>query len=127
MNKLAVRKDKLPDKPIHRARLAKPVNQMEYISKLSQLAMQIVSDTHKYSILNLVSTIASAEQIKQTYNGQMSTEVEQTYTWMSQQYLHLMESILRQYSTRLMAEVERASTASSDVGFITWVRTWLGL
>jgi hypothetical protein len=127
MNEIATRQDQMPVKPIHRVKLSGSINRMEYINTVSQMAMQIVSDTHKNSIRNLVTTIADAEQLKQMYGGQVPPEVEKMYEWLTNNYLQLMESIMRQYSTRLMTEVELASAKSGDESFLMWVRVWLGL
>ena len=127
MNEITPRQDHMPVRPIHRVKLSGSINRMGYINTLSQMAMQIVSDTHKNSIRNLVTTIADAEQLKQMYGGQMPPEVENVYEWLTNNYLQLMESIMRQYSTRLMTEVELASAKSGDESFLMWVRVWLGL
>lgn len=127
MTELAIPHESLPLKPTQRVQLSASRTRLAYINTVSQLAMHIVSDGHKSAIRNLVTTIAEAERLKQSYGGALPLTVAATYERLTNQYLALMESVLQQYSTRLLAEAERTANASGDVNLLFFLREWLGL
>ena len=100
---------------------------MSYVNAVSQIAMEIVSDAHRYTIRNLVNTIAEAERLKQSCAIDLPPGFDGVYEQLTNQYLALTESILRQYSQRLMDEVERAANASGDLRLSMWLKECLGL
>jgi hypothetical protein len=124
MNEIAVRHQEIQARPIQRARLAAPLNRMAYIQAISELAMNVVSESHMYSVRNLVHTIAEAERLKHSYGGNLPPAAAAVYERLTGQYLASMETILKQYGERLLAEVERAS---EDDSFVSWLRAWLSV
>lgn len=126
MNEIAVKKDLIPVKPIQRVRLSKPIDKMECIFTLCQIASHFLSDTHKATVHNLMTTIAEAEDIKNSYGGRLPPDVEEFYAWLTQQYLDLMKSIMQHYSAQLLDEMRSASQGTGDVSLLMWARAWLG-
>ena len=127
MNELAVRYENPPARVAQRVQLNASHTRMNYISAVSQIAMEIVSDAHRYTIRNLVNTIAEAERLKQSCATDLPPGFDSVYEQLTNQYLALTESILRQYSQRLMDEVERAANASGNFQLLMWLKEWLGL
>ena len=124
MSEIAVRQLDSQVRPVHRMRMAAPINRMAYIKALSELAMDVVSESHIYSISSLLQTIAEAERLVSSYGGNLPPEVLAVYERLTNQYLAGLESILKQYGDQLLAEVGRATM---DDSFVTWLRAWLGM
>lgn len=127
MNELAVKNEEILVNPIQRVTLSKSIDQMERIHMLNQIALRVVSDSHKFTILKLSETLANAKQLLNLYEIDADPNVAEAYEWLTSRYLELMKSIMRIYDVRIMAEVERASQDSGDVSLVMWARVWLGL
>lgn len=125
MNELLEQLRELSGGGFDQATLARPIKRMGNLTTLSQLAMNITSDAHTYSVRQVVKTMERAEQLKQAYDGDLPPEVEATFQHLTDRYLSLMEAIPQQFAVRLLAELERTAGTRRGEGVVSRLRALL--
>jgi hypothetical protein len=124
MNESHTWRKHFPAKQLEQARLAGPLNRMECMTLLSQLAMNIGSDAHMYAVQKLVATMEKAEELKQNYGGELPSKVDALYLELTEKYLALMEAIPQQFTIKLLEELEQPPATLGE-SLISKVHAWL--